>query len=282
MEEKLFILIEKIKSDLREGKYKDALMTISSNNYELFKLNPQATLDLHIKTMMELKLFVEALEQIKDYQSLPYVSQEIEEHMRSLIIKIKKEIRMQTSDTTKTIQLIENKIVSDKLNDVLLAFNFLRKHPELIKQFLGEIRKVFKKDFGQNILYLLITGIEQHFSGVYEINYFGDIIPFDFSSYYTIESSSAYNNLVNELNKYNKNTTIHSFAQQLTIRKLIDLFPFTIDKDDIYAVSLYFVYLANMYMQNDIDGVSFFAKHGISIETIKKIDKKYHLGMYQG
>lgn len=283
MTTKLDVLLEKIKHDLQNGDFENALLTIESNKDAFFHLNPIATLDLHIKTLLELSDYKAALKELAYYADLPYVSQEVEEKIRALEALIFRTIDRNIKDVDKNIEVIKNKILSNDFNEVYTAFSILKADESLVKKFKNEIKVALQKDFGKNTTYFLLSGLQEALSDeTLTISYYGEALSFAVKQFFAIDTSEEMMLFMQEFERFNKNTTVYQFAINLAYEKMIDYFPQRIDKQDIPILALYFVEQVQTLLDPAFNKGAFYAAYQISNQMIKNINKKYHLGMYQG
>lgn len=282
MVSKIELLIEKIKIDIKNGDFESAVTTLSNDKTLFFKFNPIATLELHIKTLIELNDIRTAFKELTFYRDLPYVSQEVEEKMKELEEVLFRHVEKSFDDNRRLIENVERKILSDRFEEVYDAFSLI-KSKGLVSTFKNQIKVALEKDFGRNTTYNLMLGLENELKDeTYNIVYYGEPYLFQAKDFFKIEVSEAFRLFAKELDKFNKDTTVFQFALNLSFQKMIEYFPRQIESEDIPLLALYYVENVNSLLNPSFDKAAFYKTYKINNEMIKYINKKYHLGMYQG
>ena len=84
--------------------YNKILSVINKNKDGLAKFDQIGLMDIHFYALLQLERFVDAMDEIRYYEDLPYVSQEVEEHVKDL-----RNIVKGYEEETKIINKFKNK-----------------------------------------------------------------------------------------------------------------------------------------------------------------------------
>lgn len=283
MNNKQELLLEKISTDIKTGQFKQALMTIEVNKESLFLANPLSTLELHFGILFELRSFTEARKALLYYKDMPYVSQAIEDELKALEIKLERRIEKMLETLEADEQALKNMLKSGDYNEVMRAFSIIRQAKLPLEDFDEEINICLKHDYGRNVIFGLLLNTHIYL-GKREIDvcYYGQNRLIDTRDFFIPTEHVAFKEVIKELEKHNKNTTVYGFAKELAVFKSFEIFPETFTQSDAKTLAVYFVYQARLALQESFNHALFFKSHQISDENIKNIVKKYHLDMYQG
>ena len=283
METKLFLLIEKIKLDIKQGQYDHALQTLEVNKDDLFLLNPLATLNIHINVLIETHAYTTALERLRYYKDKPYHSQAVEEEIRSLEAKVNRLIDKLSQPVNIDESVVINLLNSHNFLEVLKGLRLIKENHLNATDFVKQLRLALKKDFGRNIMFSVFANLINDFPHeTFTVFHYGTLLAVKTQDLFVPLTNNSYLLLEKELEKFNKNTTIHTFAKELAERNALDNYPLVYEVEDVKALAVYFAYQASRALQDDLNATQFFGSRQISNESVKNIVKKYHLDMYQG
>lgn len=283
MENILVHLLEKIKTDIKNGEFKLALLTFEVRKDDFFDFNPIVSIDLHVSLLLELKKYAEATKAITYYKDKPYVSQQVEDHLRATeqIIErlIEKTLKAQEFDEDLTRKMLR----SGQYNEVIRAFTKIKAANASLADFDEDIIYALQNDYDRNVIFGLLLYTHKYLENREVLfSYYGQKKMIKGTDFFIPSDHIGFKTLLDELDKFNKNTTVHGFAVQLATFKAFEIFPFNLEQEDAKSLSVYFIYQARLALQEVFNHQDFFLLNGINDQIIKNIVKKYHLDMYQG
>lgn len=283
MNEKLVLLLDIINQAIADDNLAEALTIFTANKKEFYAVDPLKTITLHISLLFISGEFSQALDEVLLYKDMAYVSQEVEDKLRSFEQQIKLHILKLEKARDVDEDAIKKMFLSENFSEVLVAFNKINRFKLDAHDYIKEVSLALKKDYGHNTLFALSEHLKQHFKGEkFIVCYFGDLIEISVDLLPTLYEDKGFIQFIEELELFNKNITIYNFARELAERNVQDIYPFTYEVSDSKALAVYFAYQAKLALQEVFDEQLFFQNYNITNETIKNIVKSYHLAMFQG
>ena len=233
------------------GKELDAINFINSNLDSLFKTYPLKTMNAHFELLLKNKLYKDAYKALDIYENKPYVSQEVEEFMRDMKIRISEAehpTQKAISGIDEVIEVLEKSTSNAELARVLFSlkeYNF-----SMYKDALMKVTSNVNVHPSLRT-YALIVMVENHLDQ--DVNFIqGKLMKSVNPSKLTPPFvNKAHQELVKLIHNHSMNDiTLESTANQLLSYYTMDIYPEMIKEENIELDAKAFVALAKQYLSS--------------------------------
>lgn len=230
------------------NKVNEALDEIE-NHQEMFdKSYPQKVMKIHFESLLQSKLYSEARLALKHYQDLPYISQEVEEYLRSMDVTIDEQEHQKSSSIP--LEEICERLEKEKDSELLLeALGYLRIYnlSQLIDSLKVLLVREDVKPYYRAIA--LFSLMEQDYSKEIKFLSEGEIITLTPSKLKTPFEDKNFFEVIKGIEvESNHNVTLKETAISLFSSYVINTFPSDIYKDGIAELTKAFVHLGKKYI----------------------------------
>lgn len=235
------------------NEYKNALNEIKKHNDILYKKNPLGTMKLHLELLLELKMYVEAINAHHDYSERPYISQQVEEFLREVPNKI---IKSQKSNEAQDLFLDEAKVneLFLKSKDPALLTNAIYHLKKLdITPYLSSLLTLLKRDdLGDDIktlaLLILVLKKVDHNLVIKKNKQEYKVNPIKLNA---PSSDKQYQEIMKNIVTLSKDPTIEGVATNLFNQYVLNCYPGVIYNDTSKKMSVAFIALAKRYLKEE-------------------------------
>lgn len=225
-------LFYRISAFLALGRGEKALSVIK-NNRKILEADLPLLMKIHIEILCLLSNFDEAYEEIKYYENLPYVSQEVEEVLRDLPKYIRQQEKNSLSSNSVSNDELKKRLASDDQNVVLPSLDLLRDRD--INMFLSDIQRILK-DFPKQAIrsFALLLLVQKSVNKDFKFNHMGEEIIVNPSELEPPFIGDEFNSFVRELQNELKNPAANENAIQILSSYIIYTYPIELETN--YAV----------------------------------------------
>lgn len=225
-------LFYRISAFLALGRGEEALSVIK-NNRKILEADLPLLMKIHIEILCLLSNFDEAYEEIKYYENLPYVSQEVEEVLRDLPKYIRQQEKNSLSSNFVSNDELKKRLASDDQNVVLPSLDLLRDRD--INMFLDDIQRILKDFPKQSIRsFALLLLVQKSINKDFKFNHMGEEIIVNPSKLEPPFIGDEFNSFVRELQNELKNPAANENAIQILSSYIIYTYPIKLEIN--YAV----------------------------------------------
>ena len=235
------------------GKDNEALDEIENNQDMYDKNYPYKTMKMHFELLFKHELFDEAKLALKHYQDLPYISQEVEEYLRSIPNQI--DDLKNHKDKSIPVDEICNRLESEKDSELLLeALAYIRVYN--LNSIIDSLKVLLvRKDVRQDLrAFALFALMEQEYSKEVEylaLNGVTKVIPSSLKTPFENASFLEINKKLDALS--NNNITLKETAANLFAAYVINSFPDDSYKSEVNKTAEAILSLAKNYIQEEDD-----------------------------
>lgn len=233
------------------AKYQEALMLIE-NNREIYEKSLLALMRIHFEILAELKLFDKAYDEVKHYQDLSYVSQEVEEYLSSLPTIVRNAERHVSATMDLSQSKIESVLSSSKDDyEILMILDYLKNQKLtpylslLIKLMSGGKHHPYVATFA---LLLLVDNKYDKKVTIKKLDQSFEVIPSKLIPPYTGEK---YNRFTLEMGNVIKDPSLASCAINLFNEYIILSYPQEVLTNDNRFLLATFMEIAREYLHSD-------------------------------
>ena len=220
-------LFYRISAFLATGKGESALQVIKENR-QILQGDLSLLMKVHIEILCLLGKFDEAYEELKYYENLPYVSQNVEEILKSLPQYIREEEKKTYSSRTLDDDGLKERLLSNDQNVVLPALDMVRDRD--INKFLPEIEKVLVKFPKQAIRSLaLLLLVQKQVNKEVSFNHMGEVIKVNSSKLEPPFIGNEFNDFVRALQADLKDPALNENAIQILSSYIIYVYPIKLE-----------------------------------------------------
>lgn len=235
------------------GKDKEALDEIETYQKVLETNYPAKLMKLHFELLLKNRLFDEANIALKHYQDLPYISQEVEEFLRSVPERIDAEKNQKNKFYTidEVCEVLETENDSAIISEVLFSLKNYN-----LNQIIDSLKVFMKRsDVNPNFrTFAFIVLVDNKYdedvelltkNGVKKLNAKKVMPPF---------SSKAFNEITKSIYlNSERNITVQETALHLVNCYSLDVYPDDMDLDTPENMSKAFIMIAKDYIHEDYD-----------------------------
>lgn len=263
-------LFYRVSALLASAKGEQALECIKKNR-AIMMADPPMLMRVHIEILCLLQKFDEAYEEMKYYENLPYISQEVEELLKELPKLIrdeeKKTYSFKNLDTDELIDALH----SDDMPTVLMALDTVRDRD--INVYLKELEGIMTNFAKQSVRsFALLLLVQKQVNRTFNFNHMGQIINVNPSLLEPPFVDEKFTTLVKRMDAEFRNPTLSQNATRILSAHVLYIYPDKIDLDiDVMEEALFQV--ANKYLQTKNYGTieERCATKDISVEEVKKL-----------
>lgn len=240
-------LFYRISALLAVGKGEAALACIKQNR-KILEADLCILMKIHIEILCLLQKFDEAYEEMKYYENLPYVSQQVEELLKELPKLIREEERKNSNFRNLDQDELNKSLNSKDSTEVLMALDIVKERD--VNIYLNNIQNIMVNFPKQSIRSLaLFLLVEKQVNRTVKFNHIGKIIEVNPSLLEPPFVGEDFTTLVKKLDADFRNPVLSQNAVQILSTHVIYIYPDKISFDiDIMVEALY--QISNKYLQS--------------------------------
>ena len=217
---------------------KEALACIEKNR-KILEKDMSVLIKLHIETLCIVGDFDKAYEELKYYENLPYVSQEVEELLKEMPKYIRAEEKRALGSKELDTAGVKKLLHSGDYNDVLIGLDIVRGKD--LNDFIIDIKDLMKNYPKQSIRsFSLFILVQREYDKEVEFNHMGEIIklvPKDTEPPFVGEK---FNSLVKDIQMTFKNPVLAETAVNALSTHIMYTYPEPIKEDpEALKIALY-------------------------------------------
>ena len=250
---------------------------LKRNQNELVKINQIMVMDLHFYSLIQLERFVDAMEEVRYYEELPYVSQEVEEHTKELrgIIKAAEEesrINKTYRNKKKTNDIIRYSVNQEELIQAIQYAAYSKKYKDYVDSLIYLIEDK-TRDLPHTIKAITLT----YLAG---LNIDKDIKYTNFGIEYVINPSKIVlfkddpnmKEIHQLMNAFTKNITLINTGLKLLDTYFLLAFPRTnITSENTRLFAVAFLKIANDLIQADEDFTELIKENNLTESRVEEL-----------
>ena len=233
------------------GKRKEALDEIDKYQAILETSHPFQLMKMHFELLLSEKLFDEARIKLRHYENLPYISQEVEEFLREMKVRIEDEAHAKKGSTLAPLdEVFETLETGTNQSEIAQAIFSLKNYN--INLLIDSLRIFLKrKDVHPNFrTYVLIYLVDQKFDTEIEVLIRNKITVVNPSKIVPPFMHEDFNEVCRQITVFSEgDTSITETALHLFNCYILDTYPEDIYADGIIELAQAFVYIAMGYLQ---------------------------------
>ena len=240
-------LFYRISAFLALGKGERALSTIKHNR-KILEGDLSLLIKIHIEILCLLNNFDEAFEELRYYENLPYVSQQVEEVLREMPKFIREEEKKSVASRELSNDELTKRLASNDQEVVLPALDLLRDRD--VNMFMPAVEKIMVKFPKQSIRsFALLLLVQKKIDRDVAFNHMGETIAINPSRLEPPFIGSEFNDFLRELQKELKDPAANENAIQILSSYIIYTYPIKLEVS--YAVLIEALRaIAFEYLQN--------------------------------
>ena len=216
-------LFYRISAYIYLGKYEEALYVIQDHQH-ILESNLASLINAHINLLCVLSRFDQARAVLDYYNNLPYQSQVVEELLRKMPEVIELEEKKQTTLRFYDDEQLEEYLKSDKLEDVLIGLDSLRKRD--IFSFLPIISDILLNHKNQMIRsYTLMLLVQKEVDRSFKMNSLDEVIDINPKHLTPPFTSVTFNETLRLIDKEFKDPSLAQSATQLFSEYQMFIYP---------------------------------------------------------
>lgn len=258
-------LFYRISAYIYLGKYEEALYVIQDHQH-ILESNLASLINAHINLLCVLSRFDQARAVLDYYNNLPYQSQVVEELLRKMPEVIELEEKKQTTLRFYDDEQLEQYLKSDKLEDVLIGLDSLRKRD--IFSFLPIISDILLNHKNQMIRsYTLMLLVQKEVDRSFKMNSLDEVIDINPKHLTPPFTSVTFNETLRLIDKEFKDPSLAQSATQLFSEYQMFIYPRDIahaPKD--LCASLYII--ARKYANSPLEDVHSYCE-ALELDEVK-------------
>lgn len=267
-----------IKALVKLGDYRIALSEILENSMELYSFNALEIIKTHINILRELKEFDQALNVLKMYEDYPYISQEVNELIYSLIERVQGWRSYETKKKVLTLQEIERRLLSSNADLTLGALQYISTNYHesyvtlLQKVLLSEVRPYTK-----SLILFLLKDVNYAFP--LKVEKFGKLTKYTPKTGFDPYRESN----LKKFSPYLKfsgddehDITLSNTAYSIMRGHLLYLYPFVVNAKDIPLVSEIYKFLAINALGADKSLDAHIYDYKLNKDQVYEVFEKYY------
>lgn len=260
---------------LAKGEARKALEIVLTNREELFKYKPAPTMKTNIELRLILRQFDEAYDDLKYYENLPYVSQEVEEYLKALPKIIRTEERNSSLREKYSDDEIREKLTGSSDDyEIISTLNLIGS--ENAKHYVDEMINLVQSNRGSLVkTYAFLFLIAARSGKEVELKKNGKtykLVPNQVTPPFFGKSFESFrDDLDQELN----DPSVANIAKKLLNDYIFEVFPEPVDLEnehDIYLLA--FSYLGHNYLSSSYDIEEKCKEKGIDSQKLLDLLKK--------
>ena len=249
---------------------------LKRNQNELVKINQIMVMDLHFYSLIQLERFVDAMEEVRYYEELPYVSQEVEEHTKELrgIIKAAEEesrINKTYRNKKKTNDIIRYSVNQEELIQAIQYAAYSKKYKDYVDSLIYLIEDK-TRDLPHTIKAITLTylaglNIDKDIKYIYTKEYV--INP---SKIVLFKDDPNMKEIHQLMNAFTKNITLINTGLKLLDTYFLLAFPRTnITSENTRLFAVAFLKIANDLIQADEDFTELIKENNLTESRVEEL-----------
>ena len=257
-------LFYRVSALLASAKGEEALECIKKNR-NILQADMPMLMKVHIEILCLLQKFDEAYDEMKYYENLPYISQEVEELLKELPKLIRDEERKNNHVRNLDDEQLFDALDSKDSTEVLMALDVVRERD--INVYLNKIQTIMLKFPKQSIRsFALLLLVQKQVNYTFSFDHMGKVIQVNPSLLEPPFVDERFTQLVKRMDAEFKNPTLSQNAVQILSSYVLYIYPQKVDLDiDVMIEALY--QIANKYLQSK------------DTETIEDRCERKHIGI---
>ena len=233
------------------GKRKEALDEIDKYQAILETSHPFQLMKMHFELLLSEKLFDEARIKLRHYENLPYISQEVEEFLRDMKVRIEDEAHAKKGSTLIPLDEVFETLETgtNQAEIAQTVFNLKNYNINLLIDCLRIFLK--RSDVHPNFrTYVLIYLVDQKLDCEIEVLIQGKIVVVNPAKITPPFMHQDFNEVCRQITIFaEQDTSITETALHLFNCYILDTYPEDIYQDGIIELAQAFVYIAMGYLQ---------------------------------
>lgn len=240
-------LFYRVSALLATGKGEQALECIKKNK-NIMQADMSMLMKVHIEILCLLQKFDEAYDEMKYYENLPYVSQEVEELLKELPKLIRDEERKCNHVRNMDDEQLFDALDSKDSTEVLMALDVVRERD--INVYLNKIQTIMMKFPKQSIRsFALLLLVQKQVNHTFNFDHMGEVIQVNPSLLEPPFVDEKFTQLVKKMDAEFRNPTLSQNAVQILSSYVLYIYPKKVELDiDVMIEALY--QIANKYLQS--------------------------------
>ena len=216
-------LFYRVSAFLALGRGEAALNTIKDNR-KILECDLSLLIKIHIEILCLLNNFDEAFEELKYYENLPYVSQQVEEILREMPKFIREEEKKSIASKECTNDDLKKRLASKDQNVVLPALDMVRERD--INLFMPSIERILSNFPKQSIRsFALLLLVQKHINKDVSFKHLDEIIAVNPSTLEPPFVGGEFNDFLRALQAELKNPAANENAVQILSSYIIYIYP---------------------------------------------------------
>ncbi|MCQ2794193.1 MAG: hypothetical protein MJ207_02375 [Bacilli bacterium] len=263
------------------GRYAEALKLVYEHNDVLYKKDPLKCMEIHFELLLHERKYLEAMDELKRYEDMPYVSQQVEEFLRVIPKKIANYQTMSETKTPFVSQEEANEIFTKSQDEAKIIATIYRLKPLDISPYLMSLLILLKRgdvnDDAKTMALLLLISKKVNrdvtinkMKSVYSINPANAVPPYTGESY---RQTILY---IYDLIK--KEPAVQEVAINLLNQYIFSIYPI-----DLYHsikakdIALAFIVMGKQYLKVDQDVDAFLEENAEDAGHVMALVELYRL-----
>ena len=236
---------------VQQGKRKEALDEIDRYQAILETSHPFQLMKMHFELLLSEKLYDEARIKLRHYENLPYISQEVEEFLREMKVRIEDEAHAKKGSTLVPLNEVFE-ILETGTDQADLAKTVFQLKNYNINLMIDSLRIFLKrKDVHPNFrTYVLIYLVDQKFDSEIEVLGREKMMVVNPSKITPPFMHEDFNEVCRQITIFGDgDTSVIETALHLFNCYILDTYPEDIYEDGIIEIAQAFVYIALSYLK---------------------------------
>lgn len=274
-------MFDRIQSFIQSDQSRESLSMIEMNRETLYLENPAQTVTLELTLLIDSGDYEKATARLEDYQNRAYISQEIEDLLRSFKGKL---TRQHTPSRNFDLAHVFRLIQSDEETKVIAGFQRIKYHLEELEVLKPAIAKALTRQYSHNIFYELAPALFLIFpQQTVTICYFGETkaVTLDETSM-TKTHRDNYQVIHQALVHLTNNVTHQELATNLLEQFTIEIYPFRILSEEAQPLAHLFLYMTKLALDENKQDAKDALLAKVSPQIVELLMNKYHLAMFLG
>lgn len=262
-------LFYRISAFLALGKGEESLNTII-NNRKILESDLSILIKVHIEILCLLNRFDEAYVELKYYENLPYVSQQIEEILREMPNYIRQEERKSFSSKEMDDEHVKKLIRSKEMNDVIIALDVIRERG--IEHFLEDLKYLMINHEHQSIRsFSLLVLVQKKLNQLVDFKHIDKIIQVNPSLVNPPFVGDKFNGLVRKLSIDFNNPSLSENATQILSTYLMFIYPDELSRDDEVIIEALYQISSKYLQSKSEDLLTRCEKKNLDVEEVQHL-----------
>ena len=246
-------LFYRISAFLATGKADESLKCIDENR-KLLESDLLLLIRIHIEILCILGKFDDAYKELKYYESLPYVSQQVEEILQQMPGYIRTEERKAFSSKDLSDDQVRKLLKSEDMNDNIIALDIVRERD--IHSFMNDITWLMVNHKLQSIRsFSLLILVQKEVDGVFKFLHIDKIIEVNPSKLEPPFVGEPFNSVTKKLSIDFNNPSLSDNAIQILSTYIMFIYPDKINYDEEEIIEALYQ-ISSDYLQSKKEDLS--------------------------